>query len=44
MGFSDTDPNSMWEMNTHGMILPLEALVYPILQHLCGGPMMEGML
>ena len=36
-GFTDIDPNSIWKINTHGMILLHEALVYPILKHLHKG-------
>lgn len=36
-GFTNTDPNSMWKINAHGMILLPEALVCPILRHLHEG-------
>ena len=36
-GFNNTDPNSMWKVNAHGMILLPETLVYPILNHLHEG-------
>ena len=35
--FTSTDPNSMWKVNAHGMILLPETLVYPILEHLHEG-------
>ena len=36
-GFTNIDPNSMWRVNAHGMILLPEALVYPVLKHLYEG-------
>ena len=36
-GFTNTDPNSMWKVNTHGVILLPEGLVYPILKRLYEG-------
>lgn len=29
-GFTNTDPNLMWKINTHGLLLLSEALVCPI--------------
>ena len=36
-GCFNTDPNSIWEINSHGMILFPEDLVPPILQHIYEG-------
>ena len=32
-GFTDIDPNSIWKINTQGMVLLPKALVYCILKH-----------
>ena len=43
-GFTNTDPNSMWKINTQGLILLPEAPVYPIPNTYMKRPITEGML